>query len=47
MVPAWSSTAQPTTKSQRITPGVSHANMTKDPRLYRDFVQPLLQDPPR
>ena len=47
MVPAWSTTAQPTTTTQRITPGVSHPNMTKDPRLYRDFVQPLLQDPPR
>ena len=47
MVPAWSTTAQPTTTTQRITPGVSHPNMTKDPRLYRDFIQPLLQDPPR
>ena len=47
MVPAWSTTAQPTTTTQRITPGVSHPNMPKDPRLYRDFVQPLLQDPPR
>lgn len=47
MVPAWSTTIQPTTTTLRITPGVSHVNMTKDPRLYRDFIQPLLQDPPR
>lgn len=47
MVPAWSTTIQPTTTTLRITPGVSHVNMTKDPRLYRDFIRPLLQDPPR
>lgn len=46
MVPSWSAIAQPTTTAQQITPGVSHPNMTGDRRLYREYVQPLLQNPP-
>lgn len=46
LVPTWSALAQPTTTAKQITPGVSHPNMTSDPRLYREYVQPLLQNPP-
>ena len=46
MVPAWSALDQPTSITQEITPGISHPNMTSDPRLYRDYVEPLLQNPP-
>ena len=42
MVPAWSALAQPVDVSQRMSPGVDHANMTNLPRVFTDYVKPVL-----
>ena len=42
MVPAWSTVAQPVDDSHRMTPGVDHANMTRQERVFTDYVKPAL-----
>lgn len=41
-VPAWSALAQPVNVARRIDPGVQHAGMTADRRLFDDYVLPAL-----
>ncbi len=41
-VPSWSTQAQSVDVVSRISPGIQHANMTSDARLFGDYVKPVL-----
>lgn len=41
-VPSWSTQAQPVNVVRRISPGVQHADMPGDARLFREYVLPAL-----
>lgn len=41
-VPSWSTQAQSVDVVRRISPGIQHANMTSDARLFGDYVKPVL-----
>lgn len=44
-VPSWSTQAQSVNVVQRINPGVQHANMPGDSRLFTDYIVPTLALP--
>lgn len=44
-VPSWSTQAQSVNLVRRVDPGVQHANMTGDSRLFTDYVLPALALP--